>query len=365
MNPKYQIFVSSTYMDLKDERDLIIKAVLEMGHIPVGMEMFSAADEEQWAIIKKQIDQSDYYVVVAAHRYGSMDENGLSYTEKEYDYAVSIGVPVLGFVIDSGSSWPKEKSDTGEGIILKLENFKSKIKLKPVSFWKSKEDLSGKCTIALVKAFSAYPREGWVRASLARNDTAVNEAIRLSAENADLRIRVEAYESEGGKKAILDKVITTLKANRRTLRYYKRDGDDWQDGPNLNLYQIYESIAPELQVEIDTNRLAEYMASVLCHVPKKELRKNWPSPRNMISRILADFSALGCIAPSSKKKPISDNNEYWQISDFGRDLLNYMRRRRLERVEQSIKILTTDMDDPGRENDNEQTNNSAVGEREN
>ena len=57
MSPKYQIFVSSTYTDLKQERDLIIKAMLEMGHIPVGMEMFSAADEEQWEIIKKQIDK--------------------------------------------------------------------------------------------------------------------------------------------------------------------------------------------------------------------------------------------------------------------------------------------------------------------
>ena len=56
---KYQIFVSSTYEDLKKERDQVIKAILEMGHIPVGMEMFSAADEQQWEIIKKQIEQSD------------------------------------------------------------------------------------------------------------------------------------------------------------------------------------------------------------------------------------------------------------------------------------------------------------------
>jgi Domain of unknown function (DUF4062) len=55
-NVKYQIFISSTYEDLKDEREQVIKACLEMGHIPVGMEMFSAADEEQWRIITRQID---------------------------------------------------------------------------------------------------------------------------------------------------------------------------------------------------------------------------------------------------------------------------------------------------------------------
>jgi len=47
MSAKYQVFVSSTFQDLSDERELVIKAILEMGHIPVGMEMFSAADEEQ------------------------------------------------------------------------------------------------------------------------------------------------------------------------------------------------------------------------------------------------------------------------------------------------------------------------------
>jgi hypothetical protein len=43
----------------KNRRDQAIKAILELGHIPVGMEMFSAADDQQWEIIKKQIDQSD------------------------------------------------------------------------------------------------------------------------------------------------------------------------------------------------------------------------------------------------------------------------------------------------------------------
>jgi hypothetical protein len=107
MKGKFQVFVSSTYMDLSGERDLVIKAILEMSHIPVGMEMFSAADEEQWNVIKKQIDQTDYYVVIVAHRYGSVDANGVSYTEKEYDYAVSQGIPTLGFILDDEISWPK------------------------------------------------------------------------------------------------------------------------------------------------------------------------------------------------------------------------------------------------------------------
>jgi hypothetical protein len=71
MDKKYQIFVSSTYVDPIEERQQVMRTILEMGHIPVGMEQFSAADKEQWKIIQRQIDQSDYYVVLIAHRYGS------------------------------------------------------------------------------------------------------------------------------------------------------------------------------------------------------------------------------------------------------------------------------------------------------
>src|SRR4051794_22220126 len=108
--PKYQIFISSTYDDLKEEREQVVKAVLEMGHIPVGMEMFSAADEEQWKIIKRNIEASDYYVVIVAHRYGSWSE-GVSYTEREYDFALHSKVPALGFIIHDEAPWPGDRRD--------------------------------------------------------------------------------------------------------------------------------------------------------------------------------------------------------------------------------------------------------------
>ena len=79
---KYQVFISSTYTDLVEAREKATKVILDLYHLPVGMEMFSAADDEQWKIIQRQIDESDYYVVVVAHKYGSM-VGDISYTEKE------------------------------------------------------------------------------------------------------------------------------------------------------------------------------------------------------------------------------------------------------------------------------------------
>jgi hypothetical protein len=53
------------------------------------------------------------------------------------------------------------------------------------------------------------------------------------------------------------------------------------------------------------------------------------------------MAALGCVEPSGKKKPISDQDEYWSLSEFGARLLARMRRRRLESLESLAKIEET------------------------
>ena len=85
---KYQFFISSTYEDLKEERKKLFWAVLKKKYIPVGMELFGAVDEEQMTYIKRLIDDCDCFVVLLGGRYGSVDGEGISYTEREYDYAV-------------------------------------------------------------------------------------------------------------------------------------------------------------------------------------------------------------------------------------------------------------------------------------
>ena len=85
---KFSIFISSTYEDLKKERQALVGVALENNLIPVGMEQFHAAPTSQWNVITKMINESDLYLLVIGGRYGSIDkETGLSYTEKEYNYA--------------------------------------------------------------------------------------------------------------------------------------------------------------------------------------------------------------------------------------------------------------------------------------
>lgn len=72
---KYQIFISSTYTDLIDERRLIIDALLKMDFIPAGMEMFVASNTEQFKVITKVIDLCDYYLLIIGKRYGTINED--------------------------------------------------------------------------------------------------------------------------------------------------------------------------------------------------------------------------------------------------------------------------------------------------
>ena len=50
---KLQVFVSSTFTDLILERQAAVEAILLSGHIPAGMELFSAGNESQMEVIKK------------------------------------------------------------------------------------------------------------------------------------------------------------------------------------------------------------------------------------------------------------------------------------------------------------------------
>jgi len=192
MAVKYQVFVSSTYEDLKAEREVVVKAVLEMGHIPVGMEMFSAADQQQWQIIQRHIESSDYYVVIVAHRYGSLDDDGRSFTEKEYDYAVERRIPVLGFVIADSAAWPADRSDKAPKAKKALDRFKAKVKTRYISYWSSEKDLYGRVSVALTKQITAQPGTGWIRGDQAAGPEVLAELTRLTRENAALRSRVDA-----------------------------------------------------------------------------------------------------------------------------------------------------------------------------
>lgn len=335
MDKKYQIFISSTYEDLKEEREQAIKAVLEMGHIPVGMEMFSAGDEEQWKLIARQIEASDYYVLIVAHRYGSETKAGTSYTEKEYDYAIEMGVPILGFIIDDSSPWPANRTDNHQKKKKKLASFKSKVKNKLVQFWTNKVDLHGKISISLVKTMSANPRTGWVRSDEAIRADVTKELSRLSTENSTLRSELEKLRKIADDHVDeVREVVNIMNENERHFRI--RSTGKWDDASShqLTLLEIFVAVAPTL---IDENSSLGISTDLAFEQVGNKYFKKWPIGSNRITGIVADFVALDVLESSKKKHSVHDDNQYWTLSKLGKQVLKRARRIQLEEGIQTVE----------------------------
>ncbi len=327
MEKKYQIFISSTYDDLKEERDQTIKAILEMGHIPVGMEMFSAGDEEQWQLIAHQIEETDYYVVLVGHRYGSETKDGVSFTEKEYDYAIQNGVPALGFIIDENTKWPPNKMEKQELKKEKLEKFKRKVKTKMVQFWSSKDDLHYKISISLLKAINRQPRIGWSRADLVVGVDITKELTRLSEENSRLRAENNRLIGPAEPPDEVKKTIQILNLNERSLLV--RETKDWEGAIECKASLLEIFLAGALNM-IDENSSAEFARNVALGLNGSEYYKEWPIGKNRISEIIADFVALDLIEPSKKSSKVRENNSYWSLTELGSQVLRKNRRILLE-----------------------------------
>ena len=143
---KLQVFVSSTFTDLIKERQAAVEAILTAGHIPAGMELFTAGNESQMQVIKQWIDESDVYVLILGGRYGSIEPTtGKSYTQLEYEYALSKGKPLFACVIKEQAIEPKVKAE-GLGVIeqenpQKLKAYRAAVLTKMSKFWEDTKDI--------------------------------------------------------------------------------------------------------------------------------------------------------------------------------------------------------------------------------
>ena len=214
MNPqvRYQVFVSSTYEDLREERQQATQAILEAGSFPSGMELFPASDDTQWELIKSVIEEADYYVVIVGGKYGTIGPNGKSYTEMEYDFAIESGVPVLGFVkTDIGELLSKfVESDTEYRKL--LDTFRDKIMARTCRKFRDPLELGMAVMKSLMHEARVRPRTGWVRSDQARSEEDRQREIKLQE-----GLECASIEIENLKREIRDRAILTDDISREQL----------------------------------------------------------------------------------------------------------------------------------------------------
>jgi hypothetical protein len=196
--PKYQVFISSTYRDLHEERERVTWGILNARHIPAGMENFTATTDRGWETICRVIDLSDYYVVILAGLYGSIDDStGMSWTQREYEYAVQRHVPVLGFIRDEDHI-TQNKAEQDAPRRQRLLDFKATLRQQHmVQMWTDGDDLARKVVEAIRNHIvddedAERARPGWYRGDkIFLPSNVAQELARLSAENEALRQQVE------------------------------------------------------------------------------------------------------------------------------------------------------------------------------
>ena len=211
---RFQVFISSTFRDLREERQAALKAVLQMKHMPAGMELFPASDDTAWKLIQDVINASDYYVLIIGGRYGSQDEAGIGFTEKEYNYAKKKKKPIIALLRKDPASL-REKIDTDESAWKKLQAFRTKVQTAHhCAFWSSPGELQAQVISGLTETIGTKPAEGWVKANqvlllqqqvkelkaqlrLARKSRAPDAAAKKRAQlkAADLKIRSKLPEA--------------------------------------------------------------------------------------------------------------------------------------------------------------------------
>jgi hypothetical protein len=195
---RLQVFISSTYLDLQEERQAAVEAVLESGHIPAGMELFSAGDASQLELIKQWIDESDVYMLILGGRYGTIDKaSGKSYTHLEYDYAIEKGKPYFAIVISEEGLKKKVKKLNLQAIenndTKALEAFKGLVTSKIVKFWDDIKDIKNNVHVKLSEYNRREDLIGWIKGSNAINGGEIAQQMtKLVKENEELRQRPSA-----------------------------------------------------------------------------------------------------------------------------------------------------------------------------
>ena len=330
VDKKLQVFISSTYLDLKDERQVAVEAILGAGHIPAGMELFKAGNNSQLTTIKKWIDQSDVYMLILGGRYGSIEENsGKSYTQVEYEYALSKNIPVFAVILSDAMLERKanfEQNVFETNNLDKYMHFKEHVKTKMIKEINDTKDIK----IAIYESLKELEEEnvfsGWIPG------TFLNKTFDMELYNDS------SIESMSRKVDILNRKIMKIRIDaayhklKETIKihYYSKDYlSSWEENVcDVNLLRLFLDYSVYLQ----KGYLSSYKAKrLLKHSIKNSVANNkykyrdyqkktvWVN-RNSCEKILSYLVSINLIQP----RKIDFFVESYKFTPLGKSMLKYL-----------------------------------------
>lgn len=339
MDKRYQVFVSSTYVDLEEERKEVIQALLELDCIPSGMELFPAANEDQWSLIKRVIDDSDYYIVIIGGRYGSVGPDGISYTEMEYRYAMDTGKPIIAFIHSKPEEIPIGKSEKNKEGQEKLQLFLNLVREKLVKTWNNPTELGSVVSRSLVQLIKREPGIGWVKATNVPSEGATKELLKLKEKIEELEGQLSLARTTAPKGAEL----LSQGDNEFVINYSFEvdDPDSWENKlynaeVSYTWNQIFYELSPLMIDEAIDSELIRTLNEVILKSEYNTLSDSVDlSIDEKIRRLLIDSSsyqtikvqlrALGLIRRSEKSRSVKDTNTYWSLTEYGDEIMTRLR----------------------------------------
>jgi hypothetical protein len=336
MDKRYQVFVSSTYADLKEERRAVIQTIIELNCIPAGMELFPAADEEQLAFIKRVIDDCDYYLLIIGGRYGSVNESGISYTEQEYDYAIGKGLKVIALLHENPDDIPLGKSEKEPIAREKLQKFRERVsKGRLVKFWKTAADLPGLVSVNLSHAMNAYPAVGWVRADRPANVQVLNEINEVRKENSELQKLVTTYKKKLNDLAPVPPVKDLAGLDEKTTlngkyydTYYNRNHRHWR--VETTWQEIFGYISPYLVKHPNEDVVKSVLAEALFNTTTERGVVEGLDDQDF-QTVGVQLKALGLVSIDYSQTTSGGMALFWSLTGAGERLMVELRTVRSQK----------------------------------
>jgi Domain of unknown function (DUF4062) len=340
LDKRYQVFVSSTFWDLKEERQAALRAVLELEHMPAGMELFAAGDDSAWELIKDVIDASDYYILIIGGRYGSLDEAGIGFTEKEYDYAREKKKPVIPLLHRNPGDIPRDKTETDGKAWKKLQAFRAKVE-KPHTcvYWSNANELKSNVITSLMTTIRRHPAVGWCKANVVPPDTAA-ELLALRKRVQELEKQLETTSAKGpeGTEELAqgDDMFDLRVASKVTDRAASKYDEVFEQKVALTWNEIFAEVAPCMITEASDAflraRFKDVFYSALLQQYEgsegrdvKISRRAFACDESAIETCIVQFRALGLIVESTAKRSIKDTGTYWTLTPYGNSVMVRLR----------------------------------------
>lgn len=328
MAKKYLVYISSSPEDLKNERRDLVKVVTEIGAIPVSMDAFDISDKKEQKLIRKAIEECDYFLNLTAHKCGPLLGKTFA-QELEFSWAEKCGVPVVALVIDEKARWKASKKEQSPELVKALDAFKKRLLVHSSETWISQADLRQKAQGLLIRTMNLNPRRGWVPGTEAIDPSVANELSRLILENENLKnqIRMEGGSLVSRVREQMRRALKMLAANKLSLSFWYSPGENWENTTQFRYLRLFRLLTPELSLPKTTAEISRFLGNILNPDLNKTVRKDYPVPTNTIKKLMADLTLLKLVKCSG-----SGDDEAWEMSEYGKETYAAYRLHHLERA---------------------------------